>query len=127
MSKGELIYNGVHLTEAEKHTINILLNEGYNIELVQPSDVKDTHNPDILINNIYWEIKAPVGKSKNTIRHNLKRAEKQSRNVIIDLYRCGLTEFQAMKDIKRVFYISKHLQKLKVITKQQKILDFSKK
>ena len=124
--KGKFIQNGVHLQEHEWNTIELLLNFGYNIELVKPSDIKDMHQPDIIINNIYWEIKSPQGKAKNTIRHNIKRAEKQSNNVIIDLQRCGFTDEQAIREIKRIFSISKRVKRLMIITKKKEILDFSK-
>lgn len=124
--KGKFIQNGVHLAEHEWNTIELLLNLGYNIELVKPSDIKDMHQPDIIVDNVYWEIKSPKGGAKNTIRHNLKRAEKQSKNVIIDLRRCGFTDEQAIREIKRIFSISKRIKKIKIITKSENVLDFSK-
>ena len=81
---------------------------------------------DIIIDNVYWEIKSPQGKDKNTIKHNLQNTDKQSENVIIDLYRCGLEDEVAINRIKHEFTRLKSLRKLKIITKNKEIFEISK-
>ena len=127
MSKGKLIFNGVNITEDERHTIQILLEEDCTIRLVPKSNIKGYHLPDVVIDGTAWEIKATQGKGKNTVKHNLQRAEKQSANVIIDLYRCGLSDEQAIKKIKYEFSQSTTLKRVKIITKQKEIVEISKK
>ena len=127
MSKGKLIHNNVHLEEHEWITVKTLLNAGCDVELVKPSEIKGYHLADIIINNVYWEIKSPSGKGKNTIRHNMQNAGRQSKNAIIDLQRCGLPDEYAINKIIHELSLSKSLKRVKVITKQKKILDFSKK
>ena len=124
--RGKLIHNDVHLEEHEWKTVKTLLDKGYNIELVKPSEIKGYHLADIIIDNVYWEIKSPQGKGKNTIKHNLQNADKQSENVIIDLHRCGLEDEVAIGRIKHEFARLKSLRKLKIITKNKEILEISK-
>ena len=126
MKKGILTQNGVHLTDQEYSTVKQLLDKGFDVELIPPSQIKGLHLPDITINGVTWEIKAPEGKSKNTIKHTLQMAEKQSSNVIIDLCRCGLSEDEALKELKRKFGLSKRLRRMIVITKSKDFLDFKK-
>ncbi|MEE3485492.1 MAG: hypothetical protein VZQ98_14375 [Bacteroidales bacterium] len=126
MNKGILTQNGVHLANHEYNTVKTLLDNGFDVELIPPSQIKGLHLPDVTINGVPWEIKSPEGKSKNTIKHNLQIAKEQSTNVIIDLARCGLSEEDAINGIEREFRLSKRLRQLKIITKSKEILDFSK-
>ena len=125
--KGKFIQNGLYVQEHEWQTIKVLLQSGMNVELIRASQNKGDRTPDIYINKVPWEIKAPIGKGKNTIKHNLQYAEKQSPNVIIDLIRCGLPEEQAISKIKYEFSKLKSIKQLKIITKSRKILDISRK
>lgn len=41
---------------------------------LRPSSLK---SPDLKIKNAIWELKSPIGNSKNTIHNNIKGARKQ--------------------------------------------------
>ena len=84
------------------------------------------NTPDIAINGVVWEIKSPTGGSKHTIKHNLQNAKHQSSNVIVDLRRCKLSDDQAIRELKHHFQLSKRLRRMKIITKSDEILDYSK-
>lgn len=61
MAKGILKTNGVHLQRHEYETVQILIENGFDIELIPgPSvSIKGLQIPDIMINDMPWEIKAP--------------------------------------------------------------------
>ena len=124
--QGALKQNGVHLREHEYQTVKILLNEGYDIELIPPSQIKGLPMPDIMMSGIPWEIKSPNGKGKNTIKHILQKAKHQSDSIIIDLRRSQLDENQVIAELKHHYQLSKRLRRMKIITKNGKILDFFK-
>ena len=126
MEKGTLKTNGVHLQTHEFHTVKLLLESGADIELVPTSQIKGLKMPDVMINGIPWEIKAPLGNSKNTIKHNFQNAAHQSENVIFDLCRSKLDEETALKEIQHHFNLSKRIKRLKVFTKSEEIIDFHK-
>ncbi len=110
----------------EYHTVRILLKNGFDIELVPSSSIKGLHLPDIMMNGQPWEIKAPEGGGRHTIKHNVQNAAHQSENLIVDLCRCKLDEEIALKDIQHHFNLSKHIKRIKVITKAEEILDIRK-
>ena len=56
MERGILKTNGVHLEEHEYATVKLLLELGYNVELIPTSQVKGMRTPDISINGVLWEI-----------------------------------------------------------------------
>ncbi len=126
MEKGTLKQNGVHLQDHEYATVKLLLENGYDIELIPPSQIKNLRMPDIMMCELPWEMKAPEGKSKYTAQNIIQDAVKQAQNVIVDLRRCKLLESRALSDFKREFEKSKHIKRMKIIRKNLEILDFSK-
>lgn len=126
MNKGNLIQNGVHLREHEYKTVNLLLEKGYDIELIPPSQIKGLSMPDIMLKGMPWEIKSPNGKSKHNIKHIIQKAKHQSNNIIIDLHRSTLDEDYAISEIKRHFLLSRRLNRLIIIKKNDEIIDIAK-
>lgn len=78
--------------------------------------------PDVSVGNIKWEVKSPIGTSKNNIRKNMREAGKQSVNVIIDLRRSKLHQTRALGYINEYMSTSKKLKRVIVITKSKRIL-----
>ncbi|MBP5304589.1 MAG: hypothetical protein J6Z02_01960 [Lachnospiraceae bacterium] len=62
--RGQLITNNVHLQDHEYNTVELLLDSGYNIELIPPLKIKGTKTADVVINGVMWEMKAPTGNGK---------------------------------------------------------------
>ena len=50
-----------------------LLENGYDIELIPPIRIEGVRTPDITMRGVAWEMKAPSGDGKNTIRHIVRR------------------------------------------------------
>ena len=126
MRKGQLKQNGVHLQSHEFATVKSLLENGYDVELIPPSRIKNLRMPDIMMCGIPWEMKAPEGDGKYTVQNTMQSAAGQSRNVIIDLRRCKMPENQAIKAFEREFLKSRHIRRMKIINMSGEILDFSK-
>lgn len=123
--KGKLTQNGVHLQNHEYATVKLLLEQGYDIELIPPSQIKSYRTPDIMMDGVPWEMKAPEGNGKRTVQNTLQDAAGQSRNVIIDLRRCSMPEDIAAKRFGTEFNKSRSFRRMKIITKNEEILDFS--
>ena len=83
-------------------------------------------SPDLKIKGVIWELKSPIGNSKNTIYNNIKTARKQSINIIIDLRRCRLNEHKAFANIRYAYKKRKRQRGTYLIIKKSgKILDVS--
>lgn len=126
MEKEKIIGKGIFLQDHEYATIKTLLLAGYNIQLLPPVQGKGIKTPDLTIEGIPWEMKAPMGNGKRTVQNTLMRAGKQAENIIIDLRRSKMQEDQAIMAFKKEFSLAKKLKRLKIITKREEILDFSK-
>ena len=126
MKKGKIIPNGVILEKHEYRTVLLFTEMGVDIELIPKSEKKGVHAPDIVMNGLRWEMKSPKGEGKYLMQNTIQKAVKQSRNVIIDLRRAKRSQERCLQELEKEFGSSKNLQKLKVITKSRKILDFEK-
>jgi hypothetical protein len=88
------------------------------VEFIPVSSAK---TPDILIDNIRWEIKSPLGKGKNNIHHQFARAMKQSKNIIIDARRSKMDVRKVRSKLKIEARTAKTLRRLILITKEGKV------
>lgn len=85
------------------------------------------HTPDLQIvkTGEFWEIKNIRGNGKNTIEDNLKKAAKQSRNVVVSLLRSKMPPSKATARIQH--FLSRphgNIEKIILVTKSHKTLAF---
>ena len=116
-----IIPAGRKLWPHELRVANILAMAGHNVEFLEESNL---HSADILLDKIEYEIKSPVSSTANSLEHLLKKALKQSPNIVIDTSRMK----NARDDNTRKFLISqiksrRQIKKLIMITKQGRIID----
>ncbi len=83
--------------------------------------------PDIQVvrTGQFWEIKNIRGSGKLTVEDNLRKATKQSDNVVISLLRSKMPQDQAISYIK--WYLSHahaNIKQVILVTKGQKTIDF---
>ena len=99
----------------------VLATAGHTVEFLEESNL---HTADILLDGVEFEIKSPKSASANSLEHLLKKALKQSPNIIIDTSRLK----NSRDDNVRKFLTSqvksrKQIKKLIMITKQGRIID----
>ncbi|MBQ2638978.1 hypothetical protein IJF91_02860 [Candidatus Saccharibacteria bacterium] len=126
MKKGKIIPNGVVLKTHENATVVFLTEQGYDIELIPKSNVTGVHSPDIIMNRLKWEMKAPKGEGKYLINNTIQKAVKQSRNIIIDLRRAKRHQSKCLREIENEFKRSNSVDRIIVITKKSKKLVFER-
>ncbi len=124
--KGKITPNGVTLEKHEFKTILIFTELGYNVSLIPKSNKKGIHTADIIMDSKQWEIKCPKGNGRWLLENTLKRASKQSENIIIDLSRIKIHQTKCLNELEKQFYKIKQIRRLLVVTKNKKIVDFVK-
>lgn len=125
-TKGKIKPNGVVLKTHESATVVFLTEQGFNIELIPKSNISGVHTPDIKMNGIKWEMKAPIGEGGQLMENTIQRALKQSQNIIIDLRHTKRHQTKCLRELEKQFMSKKSLSRLKIITKNRKIIDFEK-
>lgn len=76
-----------------------------------------TKSADLKIKNIIWEIKSPIGDGKRTMQNNLRAADDQSPNVIINLVRCKMNSVRAVNRIRHELSKANKIKRLLVVYK----------
>ena len=93
------------------------------VEFLRPVDDYKRKTPDIVFNGQLWEIKSPMGKSRNTISRQMKRAVKQSRNIIIDGGRSPLADVVIEMELRKYCVTRRSIRKLIFISKEQIVVE----
>lgn len=121
---GKITPNGILPEKHELDTLLVFTELGYDVELVPISLTPHAKSPDAVIGGKTWEMKSPIGHSKNTLEHCFKKAARQSENIIIDLRRTKIDDQIAISQLKNQFYHSKRVKHMKIISQKGEILDF---
>jgi hypothetical protein len=126
MKPGKITPNGVVLQNHENATVVFLTEQGYNVTLLPPQQLKGVHTPDVRISGLDWEIKCPTGKSANTIKRAFKTALRQSCNIIFDLRNSKAPDKINITKLQKEFSDIKSAKRLMTISKSKKLIDFDK-
>ena len=107
----------------ELRVANILAMAGHNIEFLPESNI---NTADFLLDGIAYELKSPFTNKSDKLERNIKRALKQSKNIILDSSR-----IKSLRDDKlRCFLIKKtqeqkQIDNLILITRHGQIIDIT--
>lgn len=115
-----------NLEPHEKRTVKLLLKYGFNVEVLAPSGTPKTNNPDIALNGVIWEMKAPTTANENTLTRRMRKASKQANRVIVDLRGTGKNFAKTKTIIIKLFGELSGLRRMLLIETDGKTLDFSK-
>jgi len=110
----------------ESLVAEVLAERGNDILFLKPIDQDKIKTPDIEMGGARWEIKTPKGKGKFLLQNTFHKALHQSVNIIIDIRRIKIPEQKALKQLENLFEKSRSVKKMIIITKQKKMLDFTK-
>jgi hypothetical protein len=121
--QGNLILNNVIPEKHELEIVAVFLSLGKDVAFLQPSRIRGTKTPDIMMDDISWEMKSPTGNKSYTIEEQLRRASKQSSYIIIDTRRTSLLDTKIEKQIYNYITKPHKIKKILVITKKSEVLD----
>ena len=124
--KGKITPNGVVLKTHENATAVFLTEQGFDVELIPASNIEGVHTPDIKMDGLKWEMKAPLGEGNQLMENTIQRALRQSQNIIIDLRHTKRHQTKCLRELEKQFLNKKGIKRLNVITKSGKTLDFEK-
>ena len=107
----------------EQRVAKILALAGHAVEFIPESNTKTA---DILLDGVEFEIKSPKSANANSLEHILKKAVKQSCNIIIDTSRMkNIRDDNTWRFLVNQSRLRKQIKKLIMITKQGQIIDVS--
>ena len=103
--------------------VQALAREGYDVEFIATRSGNHRKSPDIKMGGIYWEIKSPRADKLSAIERNIKRALKQSPNIIIDSQRMKkIHDTTIEKYLIQKFHQQKAIQKMIFINRKHTVI-----
>ncbi len=126
--KGEIrIPAGITVWQHELATAEALASAGYIVEFLPVSSRKDSKSPDIVMDSEKWELKSPKTDKLSAVERNLKRATKQSSNVVIDSRRMRkLQDRTIQKFLLQKYKQQKTIKQLMFVNRKHQLIDISK-
>lgn len=100
---------------------------GKDVTFIRPSSIPNQHRPDIEMDGLEWEMKAPTGSGKRNMEYNFRKAVTQSKNIIFDLRHVKIPEQQCIAQLEKEFSERPYLNKLYVIKKNGELLVYPQK
>lgn len=106
---------------AEIEVVDILVTNGIpkkHIKFLKPSRTKGSKTPDLLIDDLFWEIKSIEKLGKYTLDHAERAGLKQADNLIMDLRRLNQSlENKAIEKIQKDFRMTKSWRGLIIVVR----------
>jgi hypothetical protein len=93
------------------------------VEFLRPADTYKNKTADFRMNDKLFEIKSPQGKARDVIRKQLRRAIKQSENIVIDASRFPYSDAVIQNRIRYELRKWKQIKSLLLITKDGKVIE----
>lgn len=121
-----IIPHGAHAWYHELMTADALAGAGYIVEFVVASHTRHIKSPDIVLEGQKWEIKSPKADKLSALERNLKRATKQSGNIIIDSHRMSkIRDASIQKLLVQKYKQQKTIKRLLFINRKRQVIDIS--
>lgn len=119
-----IIPANVNVWPHELDTAKALAVAGKTVEFIQPIEGQRVHTPDIQMDGVAWELKAPESGSSNALQKNLRRALHQSCNIIIDCRRMKTgTSQHVERELRQQATKSRSLKRLLLVRRDGSIVD----
>ena len=121
-----IIPHGTGVWHHELMTADALAGAGYSVEFLATNGMQYAKSPDVLINGEEWEMKSPQTDKLSAIERNLKRATKQSCNIIIDSHRMSkIHDSSVLKLLVQKYKQQKTIKKLLFVNRKRQVIDVS--
>ncbi len=125
--KGSIIIPaGLDVWDHELRTAQVFARYGYVVEFLTTDQGQRMKTADVLIDNVIYEIKSPKTDKLSAVERNLKRAVKQSGNIIIDSRRMNkIHDATIQKFLLQKFQQQRAIKKLLFVNRKHQIIDIS--
>ena len=121
IKKGKIIFDPKRKPwPHEMHTARILAQNGHTVTFLKEME---GISPDIILDGIIFEIKAPKTAKISTLEQAIRKALKQSPNIIIDSVRMKIQDNVALKFLVKKCCEQKQIKRMIFINKKEKIID----
>ena len=97
---------------------------GKTVEFLPAIQGDGVKTADLVMDGIVWEMKSPESTSIKSLQRILRRASKQSSNVIVDTSRAtSLSDAAIERELRRLLPFTKSVKRLLMVTKAGDVVD----
>ncbi len=114
---------GVKVPKHEAITHESLAQAGRKLENQAPSNIEGSKTPDIYLDGVLTEVKAPEGNSKGTVVQLIFEGRKQAIHNVIDLHRADMTNEEALRQNDYVMRRFPELDSVLLVTHEGKFVE----
>lgn len=119
-----IIPQDVNVWPHELSTARVLASDGRCVEFLPRIDGNRARSADILMGGVVWEMKSPETGRLSSLQRVLRRASKQSSNIIIDDARMrGVSDAAVEKELRRLKPLVKAIRRLVFVSKGRDVVD----
>lgn len=112
--------------EHEMDTARAVADAGYDVEFTHRTWENRVTSSDVVINGVIWEMKSSLASDNKAIERNLRKAPKQSPNIIVDSQRMkGASDAEIEKRIRSSYPHIKAIRRLWFINRNREIIDIN--
>ncbi len=113
----------VNVWPHEMETARALARSGLTVEFIRRREGQHVRSADVLIDGEEWEMKAPASSRLKMVEQNLRRALKQSSNIILDTRRMKRIPDKAVeRELRKWARELKSLKKLMMVSRHGKVI-----
>ena len=125
--KGSVIIPaGLDIWDHELKTAQVFAKYGHTVEFLPQNQGQRMKTADVRINGVIYEIKSPKTDKLSAIERNLKKASKQSSNIIIDSRRMHkIHDSTIQKFLVQKLKQQKSIKKLYLVNRKHEIIDIN--
>ena len=114
----------VGVRKHEMETARALANAGHDVVFLKKSDHHHVQTPDILIDGVRWEMKAPEASNARAVQRNLHRALQQAPRVVFDGRRMkNYPDRQIIHELRKWLPGLKSCKGLKFVNRAGEVID----
>jgi trehalose utilization protein len=121
-----IIPAGLDVWDHELKTAQVFARNGYIVQFLVTDQTYRMKTADVLIGNETYEIKSPKADKLSAVERNLKRAARQSGNIIIDSRRMSkVHDATIQKFLAQKLKQQKTIKKLLFVNRKHQIIDIN--
>ena len=119
-----VVPNGTNVWPHELATAKAPAMACHDVEFLPRIDGKEVKSADVLMDGVVWEMKSPTSTSVKSLQKVLRRAGRQSHNVIVDTARMrGVSDRAARREPARLLPLVASVRRLRLVTKARDAFD----
>lgn len=114
----------LNIQEHELSTARALADAGYDVEFAHKTEGDRVTSADVIVSGVLWEMKSPQAGNRKAIERNLRKASKQSADIIFDSQRMkGISDAEVERELRKYAVHIKAIRRLWFVNRNRAVID----